>query len=259
MLLAIDIGNTHIVLGIFRKAKLLGTLRLSSAVERTEDEFWLHVEHFQQQLNVAPGGIDGMVISSVVPHITDVVRRAAEKYLKLRPVVISPALDLGMPILTDDPPRIGADRICNAVAAFKKFGGPAIVIDFGTATTYDVVSRKGEYLGGVIAPGLETGAAELHRRTAQLPRVELRFPDNVIGKDTVSSMQSGILFGCVDAMEGMVRRIKRVAGKHAIVIATGGYAAIIATATGEIRYVEPNLVLEGARLVFERVSRKESK
>lgn len=259
MLLAIDIGNTHCVLGIFRKAKLQGTLRLSSSVERTEDELWLHVEHFAQQTNAAPGGIDGIVIASVVPHLTDVFRRMAEKYLKVRPVLISTALDLGIAILYDDPARVGADRICNAVAAFKKFGGPAIVIDFGTATTYDVISRKGEYIGGVIAPGLSTAASELHRRTAQLPRVDLRFPENVVGKDTVTSMQSGIMYGCLDAVEGMVRRIKRVAGKHAIVIATGGYAGLVAGASGEIKYIEPALVLEGARLIYERISKKESK
>ncbi len=259
MLLAIDIGNTHIVLGVFRKAKLLGTFRLSSSVDRTEDELWLHLQQFQSQLSLPQTAIDGAVISSVVPHLTDIFRRTVEKFLKLKPVMISASLDLGITVLYDDPAMVGADRLCNAVAAFKKFGGPAIVIDFGTATTYDVISRKGEYLGGIIAPGLEAGADDLHRRTAQLPRVELRFPENVVGKDTVTSMQSGILFGAVDAMEGMVRRIRRVAGKHAIVIATGGYASLIAPATSEIRYIEPFLVLEGARLIFERVSRKESK
>lgn len=259
MLLAIDIGNTHIVLGLFHRAKLLWNGRLASSTQRTEDELWTDIYFYIAQNEKAGGKIDGVVIASVVPPLTDIARMMVQKYLNLTPVIITSSLDVGIPIQYDDPSRIGADRICNAVAAYKKFGGPAIVIDFGTATTYDVISKSGEYVGGVIAIGLETSAAELHRRTAQLPRIDLHVPDAVVGKNTIAAMQSGILYGAVDAAEGMIRRIRRVIGKHAIVIATGGHATTIAALSTEIRYVEPTLVLEGARLIHERVKGKRTK
>lgn len=253
MLLTIDIGNTHTVLGFFQKTKLLFTGRITSSIQRTEDEVWLQVSHFSDHIGKTPEGITGVVIASVVPRLTTVFRGMAVKYLKVQPLIVTNSLDLGITVQYEDPTKVGADRLCNAVAAFRKYGGPAIVIDFGTATTYDVISKKGEYLGGVIAPGIEAAAADLHQRTAQLPSIDLHFPDSVIGTNTVASMQSGIMYGAVDAHEGMVRRIKRVVGKHAVVIATGGYAQVIAEMSHEIRYVEPSLVLEGARLIYERV------
>lgn len=259
MLLAIDIGNTHTVLGFFQKAKLVADYRITSSSQRTEDELWLNVQSFHSQIKQPPEEIHGVVIASVVPLLTDVYRLMTEKYFKTQPVIISSCLDLGITILYDDPTKVGADRLCNAVAAYKKFGGPAIVIDFGTATTYDVISKKGEYLGGVIAPGLETSSADLHRKTAQLPRIELQFPESVIGTTTLKSMQSGILYGAVDAAEGMVGRIKQIVGKHANVIATGGYARTIAKMSSEIRYIEPSLVLEGARLIYERFTRSKER
>lgn len=256
MLLALDIGNTHTVVGFFRKAKLIADVRITSSTERTEDELWHIVQYFHERLKPSHGAIDGVVIASVVPRLTDLYATMAEKYLRLTPLLISSSLDLGIVLHYTDPSQVGADRICNAVAAYRKFGGPAIVIDFGTATTYDVISKKGEYLGGVIGPGLETSAAELHRRTAKLPHIDLQFPDAVIGKDTVASMQTGIMYGAVDAADAMVRRIKRVAGKHAIVIATGGHARVMASMSQEIKYIEPTLVLEGARLLYERMRPK---
>ncbi len=256
MLLALDIGNTHTVLGFFRRAKLVADFRITSSTVRTEDELWHLVQYFHERLKSTHGAIDGVVIASVVPRLTGLYAAMVEKYLRLSPLLITSSLDLGMAIHYTDPAQVGADRVCNAIAAYRKFGGPAIVIDFGTATTYDVISKKGEYLGGVIAPGLETSAAELHRRTAKLPQIELQFPDEVIGKDTTTSMQSGVLYGAVDAADAMVRRIKRIAGKHAIVIATGGFARVIAGMSHEIKYIEPTLVLEGARLVYERVHHK---
>jgi len=256
MLLAIDIGNTNIVLGFFQKGKLLSKWRMTSTPVRTEDELWLHVQHFHSQIKNAPEEINSMVIASVVPQLTDVFRTAAEKYLDTQPVVVNAALDLGITVVYDDPMKLGADRICNAVAAFAKYGGPAVVIDFGTATTYDVISKNGEFIGGAIAPGLETSAAELYRRTAQLPRSDLRFPETVMGKNTLEAIRAGLLFGALDAAEGMIKRIKQTVGKHATIIATGGYAKIISQMSSEIKYIEPYLVLEGARLIFERVTRK---
>lgn len=259
MLVAIDIGNTNAVFGFFLKGKLVLERRLSSAGSKTEDELFILLKHFCEQVKISPEGIRGVVISSVVPEMTDGFSRMLKKYLKLQPVIVSGILDVGINIPYDDPAKLGADRICGVVAALKKFGGPAIVVDFGTATTYDVITGKGEYLGGVIAPGVETTSRELFKRAAKLPRTELQFPESIVGKNTITAIQSGVMYGAVDAFEGMVRRLRRVAGKYATVIATGGYASLIAEMTNEIKYMEPNLVLEGARLIYESLSKKPKK
>ncbi len=251
--LAIDIGNTHTVFGIYKNGKLLKDWRVSSLVTRTEDEIWMLVRFFCSNSDISVEEIEGVGISSVVPNLTDVFVWMSQKHLKTEPVVISSELDLGIKILYDDPSSVGADRLCNAVAGFTKYGSPVIIVDFGTATTYDVVSEKGEYLGGVIAPGIETSAAELHRRAAKLPKIELHFPKDVIGRNTVSSMQSGIMYGAVDAMEGMIRRIKNVIGQNAKVVATGGLARTIIKHTNVIDFYEPSLVLDGIFIIYNRV------
>ncbi len=253
MLLAIDIGNTHTVFGIYKDGKLLQDWRVSSQIARTEDEVWLIVKFFCSDLNINVNEITGVGISSVVPNLTDIFVWMSQKHLNIEPVVISAELDLGIKILYDDPSAVGADRLCNAVAGFVKYGGPVIIVDFGTATTYDVVSEKGEYLGGVIAPGLETSAAELHRRAAKLPKIELHFPKDVIGRNTISSMQSGIMYGAVDAMEGMVRRIRNIVGQNAKVVATGGLAKVIIKYTNVIDFYEPSLVLDGIWIIYNRL------
>jgi type III pantothenate kinase len=256
MLLAIDIGNTHTVLGGFVRGKLVAEARLTSSRDRTEDELWFVVRMFLEEHTVTPKHVEGIVIASVVPALADTYVKMASAHLHTDPVIVSSRLDLGITIHYADPSTLGADRICTTVAAFKKYGGPAIVVDFGTATTYDVISKQGDFLGGVIAPGVETAAGELFRRTAQLPAVEFHFPPAVLGTDTRTSIQSGVLYGAVEGSDGLIRRIKRVAGKHAIVIATGGHAKLMAEMSHEIRYVQPSLVLEGARLIYERVRRK---
>lgn len=253
MLLAVDIGNTHTVFGIYKDGKLLQDWRVSSLVARTEDEVWLLVKFFCNDSNVNVREITGVGISSVVPNLTDIFVWMSQKHLNIEPVVISSELDLGIKILYDDPSAVGADRLCNAVAGFVKYGGPVIIVDFGTAITYDVVSEKGEYLGGVIAPGLETSAAELHRRAAKLPKIELHFPKDVIGRNTISSMQSGIMYGAVDSMEGMIRRIKNVVGQNAKVVATGGLAKLIIKHTNVIDFYEPSLVLDGIWIIYNRL------
>lgn len=253
MLLAVDIGNTHTVFGIYKDGKLLQDWRVSSLVARTEDEVWLLVKFFCNDSNVNVREITGVGISSVVPNLTDIFVWMSQKHLNIEPVVISSELDLGIKILYDDPSAVGADRLCNAVAGFVKYGGPVIIVDFGTAITYDVVSEKGEYLGGVIAPGLETSAAELHRRAAKLPKIELHFPKDVIGRNTISSMQSGIMYGAVDSMEGMIRRIKNVVGQNAKVVATGGLARLIIKHTNVIDFYEPSLVLDGIWIIYNRL------
>lgn len=256
MLLAIDVGNTHTVLGIFRRYELAADWRIASATVRTEDEVWLVVKLFLEHASIRPRDIKGVVISSVVPELTTAFEMMTKKHLHLSPLTVSAELSTGMPIRYENPKAVGADRICNSVAAFEKYGGPCIIVDFGTATTYDVVSKKGEYLGGVIAPGVETAAAELHRRAAMLPKVELHFPKTVVGTNTVSAMQTGILLGAVDAMEGMIRRIKKEIGGKAVVVATGGFSSLMSQHTKAIDYLEPALVLGGARMIYERVRRR---
>jgi len=260
MLLAIDIGNTHTVFGIYRNAKLVADWRATSMLQRTEDEVGTQVKLFLKEAQIPLKKIDGVGISSVVPNLTDVFSVMSSKYFGVEPLIISSSLNLGIKINYDDPHSVGADRICNAIAGFASFGGPLIIIDFGTATTYDVVSATGDYLGGVIAPGVETSAVDLHRRAAKLPKIELHFPKTIVGRDTVSAMQAGILFGAVDSMEGMVGRIQkelRKSGeKKATVIATGGFSQLMASRSKTIAQAVPSLVLDGVRLIYERTRQR---
>ena len=255
--LAIDIGNTHTVLGVYAGAKLISDWRISSATSRTEDETALLLLQFLQQEGIKAQRVESVGISSVVPNLTDAFVRVGKRYFHRDPVVIGSNLDLGIKIFYDDPSAVGADRLCNAVAGFTKYGGPLIIVDFGTATTYDLIDREGNYLGGVIAPGIETSAADLHRRAAKLPNVELRLPEHVAGTNTTESMRSGILFGAIDATEGMVQRLQRellrLAGKKGQVIATGGFSHFVAKNTKVIEAVEPTLVLDGVRLICHRL------
>jgi type III pantothenate kinase len=256
MILAVDIGNTHTVFGIYDKKKLLGDWRVTSFVTRTEDEFGTLVSNFCTTAGIATKKITALGISSVVPNLTDVMQRMAKKYFNLEAIVVSASLPLSIKIAYEDPSSVGADRLCNAVAGFTKYGGPLIVIDFGTATTFDVISKEGEYLGGAIAPGLETSAAELHRRAAKLPKIDLHFPKTVIGRNTVQSMQSGVLYGALDSMETMVRRISKEIDDYPTVIATGGFSELMAKHSKLINKHEPTLVLDGIRLIVEKILTK---
>ncbi len=256
MLLAIDVGNTHTVLGVYDGERLVADWRMASLTHRTVDENWLTIKSLCADANIPLAEINGVGISSVVPDLTDVFESLARKYFRIEPVTVTASLDLGIRVLYTDPAAVGADRLCNAVAGFRKYGGPLVVIDFGTATTFDVISASGDYLGGVITLGLDSTASELHRRAAKLPKIELRFPSSVIGKETEASMQSGVMFGGVDAVEGTVRRIAAELGSKPRVIATGGLAGIIAAHTTVIEACEPSLVLDGVRLIYERVKRK---
>lgn len=262
MILVIDIGNTHTVLGVFDGTKLLFDWRISSSLQHTEDEVGSSVRLFLTDAGIDPKLIKGIGISSVVPDLTDVFATMTRKYFRTNPVIVSSDTKLGIKIHYDDPKAVGADRLCNAIAGFAKYGGPLIVIDFGTATTYDVIAKNGDYLGGVIAPGIETSAVDLHRRAAKLPKVELHFPADLIATDTTSSMQAGILYGAVDAMEGMIRRLQGELMKQekteAQLIATGGFSKFICDYSKLPLRWEPSLVLEGVRLVYERVKGKPS-
>ncbi|MDD8018541.1 MAG: type III pantothenate kinase [Bacteroidota bacterium] len=259
MILAIDIGNTHTVIGIYDKHKLLGDWRVTSFVTRTEDEFGSLVRHFCENAKIPLKKISSIGISSVVPNLTDVCVKMSQKYFMIEPIVVSARIDLGIKVLYDDPDSVGADRLCNAVAGFVKYKGPLVIVDFGTATTFDVVSKNGEYLGGVITAGVETSAGELHRRAAKLPKIDLKFPDHVIGKNTVESMQAGILYSALDSMETMVRRISKELDDYPTVIATGGFSEMMKKQSKVINKFEPTLVLDGIRMIVERVEKKNSK
>ncbi len=263
MLLAIDIGNTHTVFGVYQNSQLIADWRVTSMLQRTEDEVGTQVRTFLKEANIPYKEVKGVGISSVVPNLTDIFTMMSKKYFGIDPLLISSSLALGFKIHYDDPNSVGADRLCNAVAGYERFGGPLIVVDFGTATTYDVVAKNGDYLGGVIAPGVETSAVDLHRRAAKLPKVELHFPRTLIGQDTVSSMQAGILFGAVDALEGMVARLQRELKRRgegtATVVATGGFSVLLAQHSSIIQHCVPSLVLDGVRIIYERVRKRQKK
>jgi type III pantothenate kinase len=252
MLLTFDIGNTHIVIGIFDGERLLAHWRISSAVPRTEDEIWLLLREFQKSAGLSDTPITGCAIASVVPHITDIVASAVRRFLELEPLIVSHNVCKFLDIRYSSPETVGADRICNAVAGFDKYGGPLIVVDFGTATTFDVVGAKGEYLGGAIALGVERAASVLHHAAAMLTKVSLDFPKFVIGTTTETSIRSGILYGTVEMVDGMIRRIWQELKTETEVIATGGLAGIVQPKTQLVTKVEPFLVLHGLRLIYLR-------
>jgi type III pantothenate kinase len=256
MLLAIDIGNTNIVLGVFEGATLGRSWRLQSLRERTTDELGLLVEGLFATSHIARTDIHGVVLGSVVPPLTPTVSTMVRQSFERAPFVIEPAKNTGMPILYTNPSEVGADRIAAAIAARELYGAPnqmpLVVCDFGTATTLDAVSGTGEYLGGAICPGVTISADALFQRAARLPRIDVRKPETVIGRTTVGAMESGLFFGYVGMVEGLVRRMRDELGGRAVCVATGGLATVIAPETPLIDHVEVDLTLQGMRIVWER-------
>jgi len=256
MLLAIDIGNTNIVLGVFEDAALGRSWRLATARDRTADELGLMVSDLLERGKIALATIDGVVLASVVPQLTGPVIEMSNRYLGLTPLNVEAGVDIGMPNLYAHPSEVGADRLVNGVAAYEAYGRergvPLVVLDFGTATTFDAISAKGEYLGGVICPGIQISADALFQRAARLPRIDVRKPANVIGRTTVTSMQSGLFFGYVAMVEGLVSRLRRELGGGAFCVATGGLADVIAPETNVVDAVDRDLTLQGLRIVWER-------
>ena len=255
MLLAVNVGNTNTVLGVFRGSELEHQWRVSTETERTADELAVLFAGLLDQTGLSfSNQITGVVISSVVPTSTTALRDMVNRYFNFPPVVVEPGTRTGLSIQTDNPREVGADRIVNALAAFHRYGGPCIVIDFGTATTYDVVSDKGEFLGGAISPGVQTSNASLSRETARLPQVELNAPRSPIGRNTIEAIQSGLIYGTAGEVDGIVERIRAELGApQATVIATGGLAPVVIPHCRTIDHHEPWLTLEGLRIVFERV------
>ncbi len=251
MLLVIDIGNTNIVTGLFQQERLVATWRMATQAHKTSDEYMVLLASFFSYRGLSARDVQSIVIASVVPPLIPVLEDVCRRYFQQTPLVVGPGIRTGVRILYENPKEVGADRIANALAAHRLHGGPAIVIDFGTATTFDAISRDGDYLGGAIAPGIEISSDALFEHTAKLPRVELTRPKQAIGKNTVASMQSGILFGYVGLVEGMVARIKQELGGSARVLATGGLADVIARESRVIEFVDHHLTLTGLRLMHE--------
>jgi len=252
VLLAVDIGNTEIMLGVFHGPELEHTWRLSTMPDRTADELSLLLGGCLEQRGISFQSVEGICVASVVPAITSSIREMAERAFSLAPVIVGPGTKTGVPVLTENPREVGADRVVNTLAAFTRFGGPAIVVDFGTGTNFDVVSDRGEFLGGVIAPGLQISAQSLFARTARLTRVEFVAPRSPIGKSTVEAIQSGLIFGTAGEVDAIVERIQAELGAAATVVATGGFAPVIIPHCRTIEHHEPWLTLEGLRLVFEK-------
>src|SRR5436190_14497511 len=256
MLLAIDVGNTNIVLGVFDGDHLVESWRLATLRERTADEIGIWVAQLFEHRAIDINRIDGIVMGSVVPPLTGTFMTMAQRYFGLTPLNVDSTVDTGMPLLYKYPAEIGADRILDAVAAYRLYGRERrvhlIVVDFGTATTFDAVSSKGEYLGGIICPGVQISADALFQRAARLPRVDVRKPCEVIGKTTVGAMESGLYYGYVGLVDGLIRRVKRELGEEAVCVATGGLAPVIAPEVELIEHVDPDLTLQGLRMVWER-------
>jgi len=252
MLLALDIGNTTVAIGVFNDKKLVKDWKVRSDREKTSDEYGIILLNLLGQAGLTAGDIKQVIISSVVPPLTPIFQSLSQSLFRAKAIIVGPGLKTGMPILYENPLEVGADRVVAAVAAIEKYGGPCIIVDFGTATTFDAVSAKGEYLGGAIAPGIQISAEALAVRTAKLPRIEIAQPKKAIGRTTVASMQSGIYHGYVGLVNNIIAEIKKELSPAAKVVATGGFAEEIAPEIPAIEHVEPQLVLEGLRILFDR-------
>jgi type III pantothenate kinase len=250
VLLAVDVGNTNVTFGLFDGERLAADWRVTSHRDRTADEMAVELRSLFALRGLELGLVTGVVISSVVPNLNPALVDASRRYLKCEPVMVGAGVKTGVKVRYESPRDVGADRIANAIAAYTKYGGPTVVIDFGTAVTYDAISAEGDYLGGAIAPGVEISLAALVSHTAMLRRVEPVAPDSVIGRNTVASIQSGLVWGFVAQVEGMVARMVGELGGKARVIATGGQAALVAGLTHVIEETDPLLTLEGLRLIY---------
>ncbi len=252
LLLTIDAGNTNTTLGLHEGPSQRALWRLTTRREQTADEYGILVRNLFAASSVDPSAIEGVAIASVVPPLTPVLVELSRAYLRVDPLVVEPGVNTGMPILYEPQGDVGADRIVNGVAAFAAFGGPVVVVDFGTATTFDVVTKNGEYMGGVICPGIGISADALFQRAARLPRVDIRNPGRVIGRSTVGSMQSGLYYGYAEMVQGIIGRIRAELGEPMRVVATGGLAESLAPDIPAIESVDPALTLTGLRLIWER-------
>jgi len=252
MLLTIDVGNTNTVLGVFRGEKLIANWRLTTAKQQTIDEYGVLTRNLFSLAGLDRDAIGGVIVSSVVPPVNWTLAEMSRIYLGQKALFVEAGVKTGMAVLVDNPLEVGADRIVNGVAAFHQYGGPCIVVDFGTAITFDAISARGEYLGGVIAPGLGIASEALFSRAARLPRVEIKDPGKVIGTNTVTHMQAGLYYGAVDMVDGMLTRMKAELGGPVTVVATGGQASLVAKGSKQIQHTDEFLTLTGLRLIWEK-------
>ncbi|MDW7649841.1 MAG: type III pantothenate kinase [Bacillota bacterium] len=252
MLLAVDVGNTNIVLGVYEQNELKISWRISTNRLQTGDEYGVILKNLFSQTGLDDKKLTGMIVSSVVPPLMFSLEEMAKRYFNLQPLFVGPGMKTGLNIAMENPREVGADRIVNAVAGIELYGGPLIIVDFGTATTFDAISERGDYLGGAIAPGINSSTEALFQRAAKLPRVELVKPKRVIGRDTITSMQSGIIYGFVGQVDGIVKRMQREFPKEPRVIATGGLAWLISSESETLQIVNPLLTLEGLRIIYAR-------
>ncbi|HOV69231.1 MAG TPA: type III pantothenate kinase [Clostridia bacterium] len=251
MVLTLDVGNTNIKIGLFNEKKLEFSWRISTDWNKTSDEYGLIFRELFSHKNRKLEDVKGIIISSVIPSINYTLEHMCKLYFDINPIMVGPGVKTGINIKYDNPKEVGSDRIVNAVSAFRKYGGPCIVIDFGTATTFGYVTAEGEFLGGCICPGIRISTEALVQKTAKLPKIEFVMPDRIIGRSTVTNMQSGVIYGYVGQVEYIVRRMKEEAGKENVkVIATGGFSRLIAKATDCIDIIDPLLTLEGLMLVY---------
>lgn len=253
MLLTIDVGNTNITLGVFENEALKGTFRMTTKRSRTSDEYGFNICGILEHRNIMPQNIKDVIIASVVPDIMHSLTSGIIKYLNIKPIIVSAGIKTGIRIVTENPKEIGPDRIVDAVAGYEQYGGPIIVVDFGTATTYDLIGEKGTFEAGITAPGIETAGRSLWGGAAMLPAIEIRKPKSILAQETISSMQAGLVYGAIGQTEYIVQKIKEECGYDNIkVVATGGLGKIIADETDCIDIYDPDLTLTGLRLIYNK-------